>query len=257
MILQARNITFGYSEREILSDISFDIKQGEILSLLGPNGSGKTSLLKCINYILRPQKGVTMVFGENVAKMKPKKRAQCIAYVPQDNPRGFHISVIDTIMMGRLPFTEYRIREKDKAIVFEMIEMMELEAFAFKSINEMSGGERQRVFIARALAQEPKVLLLDEPTSSLDMKNQLFTLQLIQRLAQEKELAVIMSIHDLNLASMGSDRILMLEDAAVFAYGRSEEVINEENIYRVYGVKTAVSIEDNHVHVRLLKHKNA
>lgn len=252
MLLEVNNITFGYGEKNILQDVTFNINEGEILSLLGPNGTGKTTLIKCINNILKTKEGDILLNKQNISKMKAKDRAKSIAYVPQYSTVNFQISVIDTVMMGRTPFIGSNVTKEDKEIVFDIVKMMDLERYAFKDINNMSGGERQRVLIARALAQEPKILILDEPTSSLDMKNQLLILRLIKKIVVEKRIAVIMSIHDLNLASMFSDKILMLKESKVFSYGSCGEVITEENIKNLYKVEVCVSEEDDFKYVRLL-----
>lgn len=254
MSLKVDNISFGYnSEQEILSDISFELENGEALCILGPNGTGKTTLLKCINHIIKPKKGRVIIDGVDVAKFSPSLRAKKIGYVPQYNNNVFAMNVIDTVMMGRIAFAGYRIRSGDKDIVFDIIEKMGLESFAFKNIKEMSGGERQRVFIARALAQEPQIVILDEPTSSLDMKNQIFTLELITGLAHAKNIGVIMSIHDLNLTSLYADKVIMLKESKIFSCGAPEKVITENNIRAVYSVETAVTVEDGYTHVRLKK----
>ena len=140
-----------------------------------------------------------------------------------------------------------------RKIVYDLLEKMDLEVFAFRSIREMSGGERQRVFIARALAQQPKIIILDEPTSSLDLHNQLFILNMIDELAKKEELTIIMIIHDLNLASMFCDKLLMLKDGSIFAYGDTASIVNEENILSVYNVNTKITIVDGNKHVRLLR----
>ena len=158
MSLKVENLCFGYNaEQYILENINLEVKLGEAMFLLGANGTGKTTLLKCINHILSPKSGKVTLNGENVAEFTPAIRARKIGYVPQYNNNVFPMSVIDTIMMGRVSFAGRRIKEADKDIVFDIIEKLELQKFAFKSIDRMSGGERQRVFIARALAQEPEI----------------------------------------------------------------------------------------------------
>jgi len=253
MSLEARNISFSYGEKKILSDVSFSVEQGEILCLLGPNGTGKTTLLKCINHILTPESGEAFVDGVSVKKMKPRQRAESIGYVPQSTAAPFPVTVVDAVMMGRAPFARRRIGEEDKKIVFDTIRMLDLEPFAFQDINAMSGGERQRVFLARALVQQPRVLLLDEPTSALDMRNQLFIMHLIKDLVKEKELAVLMTIHDLNLTAMFADQVIMLKGTKIFASGSCQEVLNEENIRGAYRVNTAVTREEDGCHVRLCR----
>lgn len=253
MNMTVSSISYGYTrERQILDHISFTAHAGKILGLLGPNGTGKTTLLKCISHIYSPWEGTVEIDGRSLAAMSAKTRARYIGYVPQNTHSVFPIRVIDAVMMGRLPFVTSRIGAADKEVVFSILKQMKLEHFAFRNLNEMSGGERQRVFIARALAQEPKVLLLDEPTSSMDLKNQLTTLQLIRSLIREKHLAAVISIHDLNLAAMFCDTVMILNGTSVFACGTPGEVITAENIRTVYGVKAAVDYEQQLPHMRLL-----
>lgn len=253
MSLKVNNLSFRYKNNLVLEGINFEVEKGELVSLLGPNGTGKTTLLKCINKINIPEKGSVLVENKEIANLTAKELACYLSYVPQSTHSTFPISVIDTVLMGRLPFMKFKVSPKDKKIVFDILEMMNLNKLAFKSVNQLSGGERQRVFIARAIAQEPQILLLDEPTSSLDMKNQLETLNLIKKVIKEKKLAALMSIHDLNIAAMFSDKNLMLKDSRVFAYGSCAEVITKENIKAVYGVDTIVNNFEGRRHVVLLK----
>lgn len=253
MLLQVKNLSFSYNHsRMILEDISLNIKQSEILGILGPNGTGKTTFIKCINRILKPQQGEVLLFGKNILDLNQREIAKLIAYVPQyNNPAD--ISVIDTIMMGRLPYVKHGYSELDKKIVFDVIERMELEKFAFRDIRELSGGERQRIFIARALAQQPKVIILDEPTSSLDLHNQLFILNSIVEIAKRDNISIIMTIHDLNLASMFCDTLLMLKEKKIFAYGSSKDILTESLVNATYKVNTKITVEDGYKHIRLLK----
>jgi len=251
--LNVDKLSFSYDEKLILSEISFSLQGGEILSLLGPNGTGKTTLLKCINRILRIKSGDVRVEEDSILQMSLQELSKKIAYVPQYTNAVFPISVVDTVLMGRTPYACNKYSKKDHDIVFDIIKKMELEKFAFRYINEMSGGERQRVFIARALAQAPKIIILDEPTSSLDLKSQLFILEIISDLAKKNNLSVLMTIHDLNLAAMFSDKIIMLKDAKIFSYGKANAVLTKENIRIMYGVETCVSTEAGYKHVRLLK----
>lgn len=254
MSLDISNLSFEYKkDRRILDDISIKIEQGEILGILGPNGTGKTTFIKCINRILKPVTGKVTYEGENLLALKQEQIAKIIAYVPQYIGGFFDMTVIDAVMMGRLPYAKHSYSKEDERIVFDILKKMELEQFAFRNIREMSGGERQRVFIARALAQQPKIIILDEPTSALDLHNQLFILHIIAEVAKNSNISIIMTIHDLNLASMFCDKILMLNNKKVFAYGDTQEVLTEENIDSMYRVNTKVSLEDGTKHIRLLK----
>lgn len=252
MGLEVKNLYFSYAEKEILKDISFSVKPGELLGLLGPNGVGKTTLLKCINKIHTPSSGEIIVEGKRIDKLSGASLAHHLSYVPQDTNSNFPVSVVDMVMIGRLPFINFKLAENDKAVVFKLLEEMGLGHMAFSSINRLSGGERQRVFIARAIAQEPKVILLDEPTSNLDMKHQIEILKLLKRTIVENQIAAVMTIHDLNLAAMFCDKALMLKDQGVHAYGRCKDIITESNIDLVYGVKTEVYQKEGKQHVLLI-----
>ncbi len=253
-MLRAEGLGFIYpTAGRVFSGVGFELRRGEVLGLLGPNGTGKTTLLKCLNRILVPSEGRVTLDGVDVAAMSPRERAERIGYVPQYAAPAFRITVVDAVLLGRIPFAGRRLSRRDKDIAFGVIERMKLEPFAFRPLDAMSGGERQRVAIARALAQEPGLLILDEPTSSLDMKNQLFILGLIRELAQERSLAVILSIHDLNLAAMFADKLMMLKDARLHAFGESADVLTREAIREVYDVETVVTTEDGYRHVRLLR----
>lgn len=254
MSLQIKNLSFGYKKNQmILNNINLEIKQGEILGILGPNGTGKTTFIKCINNIHKPNEGRILYDGNNIMNLSQLNIAKIIAYVPQYTNNFFPMNVIDTVMMGRMPYVKKNYSDEDKAIVFSIIKKMNLEKFAFRNIKEMSGGERQRVFIARAMAQQPKIIILDEPTSSLDLYNQLFILHTITKLAKENNITIIMTIHDLNLASMFCDNILMLKDAHIFAHGKPESILTAENIYEMYKVRTEITTPENYKHIRLLK----
>lgn len=254
MSIQVEDLSFGYPKSgAVWEHVSFAVEQGEILGILGPNGTGKTTLLKCIQQVLSAPSGIVTIDGQRLSAMRPKERARRIAYVPQSIASVFPIRVVDFVFSGRMPFVKKTLRAEDKEIVFDTLRQLELEPFAFRSLGELSGGERQRVLIARALAQTPEVLLLDEPTASLDMRNQLFTLDLVQRLAKQRKLAVLMSIHDLNLAALYADRILMLGGAAVQGLGTCQEILTAEQIRRVYGVETEIVAKNGQMFIHLLR----
>lgn len=254
MELKINNLSFSYSrEKIVLKDVSFAVEQGEVLGVLGTNGTGKTTLLKCINNILQPTVGGIYFGKEDITKLKQNEIAKIIAYVPQYANNLSPVTVIDFVMQGRIPYAGFSFSQHDKQIVLDVLQQFDLENYAFRKVNELSGGERQRVLIARALAQDPKIIILDEPTSSLDLYNQLFILEIIKEMGQKENLAVIMTIHDLNLASMFCDKLLMLKSGKVFAYGKTDNVLTEENIKTVYNVQTAVSIADGCKHIRLVR----
>lgn len=253
-MLTINNLSFGYhAGKAVLDNISLQVEQGEVLGILGPNGTGKTTFIKCINRILQPRSGQVLFDGQDIGMLTQQQIARLMAYVPQYVNSFFPMTVVDAVMMGRLPYAGRSYSEQDKQIVFDILQRMNLEQFAFRSIKEMSGGERQRVFIARAMAQQPRLIILDEPTSSLDLHNQLFILHTIAGLAKKNGISIIMTIHDLNLAAMFCDKLLMLKDTHIFAYGSPQEVLHENNIDVMYKVHTKITTEDGFKHVRLLK----
>lgn len=230
-----KELDFCYKEStQILKNISFEALPGECLAILGNNGAGKSTLIKCLNRILLPQKGAVYVGKNNVLEMSLGNVAQNMAFVAQDT-QSSRLTVYDTIMLGRKPYIKWGIGAEDEAIVSSIIEKMSLQSMAARFVDELSGGERQKVMLARALAQEPKVLLLDEVTSNLDLRNQYEAMNLVTQLCYDNNIAVILIIHDLNLALRYCDKFVLLKDCQVYDYG-GKEIITSESIKDVYGV---------------------
>ena len=253
MSFSVQGVHYAYRRREVLKGISFEAKGREILTIMGPNGSGKTTLLKCLNRFHDPEAGTISYEGKDVRRMPRRTLARYMSYVPQDHGTVFPISVVDTIVMGRIPHAGMRISKADRDVAFEALDLMGLHDFAFRPINELSGGERQRVVIARALAQQAPIVLMDEPTGSLDVRNQLETMSLLRSVVEDNGLIAILSLHDINLASMFSHRVAMLKEGRLLESGPVEQVINEANLKSVYGVDTVVNNRSSEIHVRLLK----
>lgn len=232
-----RGLIFSYDSVPALRDVNLEVGEGEVLSIIGPNGSGKSTLLKCIDRILKPV-GTILIDGKELESLTREEIARTIGYIPQimDNP--LPMRVFEMILMGRKPYIGWKPSSRDLKIVSEVIDLLGLEDLAMRYVKELSGGERQKALIARALAQEPNVLLLDEPTSNLDLRHQLEVLDLIKGLAK-KGLSVIMAMHDLNLAAKYSDKIAMLKEGRVYAIG-GLEVLTPQNIELVYGVKVSI-----------------
>ncbi|EMS81315.1 ABC transporter ATP-binding protein [Desulfotignum phosphitoxidans] len=242
MEVRLEKVAFSYGKSMVLDGISIRLEPGNIVAVCGPNGAGKSTLIKCINRILS-FKGTILISEKDINTLKMTQISQQVGYVPQDNAQVFSISVFDMVMMGRRPYIGWRSREKDREKVLEILELLGLSHLGFRDFNQLSGGQQQKVIIARALAQEPDVLLLDEPTSSLDLGHQLEVMELIQSLVAEKNILVVMSVHDLNLAAWYADQIIMLKECKVACSGVPGDIITPENILSIYGVVAQVKIE--------------
>jgi iron complex transport system ATP-binding protein len=240
MKLEIQGIRFGYRSRPILHDVTLEVEKGEILALAGPNGSGKTTLLKCIQRILKPDRGAVLVNGNDLSHMKLKELACTLGYVPQSAPASFSLTVLETVMLGRKPHINWKLSERDKDLAFSVLKQVHLDHLALSLFSELSGGEKQKALIARAICQEPHVLILDEPTSNLDLKCQMEVLGLIHELVESRSLSAVMAIHDLNLAARFSTRMVMLKDGCIHAAGTPAEVLRKEIIEEVYEVGTEV-----------------
>lgn len=238
MILEVNGTEFNYGSRIILANVGFSVQRGEFLSILGNNGAGKSTLLKTLNKILLPKKGSILLEGQEVTKLSRLAIALKMAYVAQ-NFESSRQTVFDAVLLGRKPHIKWDATAADLALVHGILAKTGLSEFALRYLDELSGGELQKVVIARALAQEPEVLLLDEPTSNLDLRNQIEVLKTIQTAAKEKNIAVIAVMHDLNLALRFSDKFLLLLDTKVFVAG-GPEVMTAENITQAYGVPVSV-----------------
>lgn len=237
-LLDIEKLNLSLDKNRILTDISLSIQEGSFTCITGPNGSGKTTLMKGIAGLLRPDSGRILLEGRDTSSLSAKKIALSVAYVPQDTVIDFEFSAIDIVMMGRSPHigrfsTENR---RDYEIACEAMELTGTFELRDKSIKGMSGGERQRVMIARALAQQPKLLLLDEPTSSLDIHHQIELLDVLKELSKNRGMAIAAAIHDLNLAMQYSDKALLLDKGSVYAIGEPENVLSRENVSKVYGI---------------------
>jgi iron complex transport system ATP-binding protein len=237
--MEVQKLRFAYNGcGDILKGVDMAAEEGDVLTLIGPNGSGKSTLIKCLAGILRYREGKALLGGRDLRGIGGRERAKMIGYVPQSESRGFPATVTDTVLMGRKPHISWAPTNKDMDIVMGIIEMMGLEELALRDVNKLSWGQRQKVMIGRALAQEPEFLLLDEPTSNLDLRHQLEVLNIVRRQAKEG-VTSIMAIHDLNMVGRFCDRIVMLNDGEVHSSG-GHEVICEENIESVYGVRCSI-----------------
>jgi iron complex transport system ATP-binding protein len=236
-MIEVNSISFRYHEEWVLQEVSFRVEKGEFVGVIGPNGSGKTTLLKILYRLLAPQKGEILFELVSMKKMGRRDIAKRIAVVAQETQLLFPFSVVETVLMGRSPYLGHLMfeSEKDLEIARKAMEWTKILPFSDRLVEELSGGERKRVFIARALAQEPEVILLDEPTANLDIQHQVDFLDLILTLNRERGLTIVMASHDMNVASEFCDRLILLQGGRIFQTGTPEEVITKENIESVYG----------------------
>ncbi len=241
-MIEVDSIFFRYHQDWVLQDVSFQVRKGEFVGVIGPNGSGKTTLLKILYRLLSPQQGEVFFDRLSLEKMSRGEIAKKIAVVAQETYPAFPFRAIEMVLMGRSPYLGHLMFEspKDLEIAKKAMEWTETLPISQRPIDELSGGERKRVYIARALAQEPEMILLDEPTSNLDIHHQVDFLDLVLSLNREKGLTILMASHDLNLASEYCDRLIFLQNGKIYKMGSPEEVMTRENIEKVYGCEVWV-----------------
>ena len=239
-MLNVENLSFHYRNGpEILRQVSFSLEDGQFLAILGNNGAGKSTMLKCFNQILRVEGGHVWMDGEDLLTMTHREVAQWVAFVSQNIP-STQMTVHDVVMLGRRLYMRWGFTEEDHRIVHEAMDRLHLSDMRGRFLNELSGGERQKVMLARALAQQPKVLLLGEPTSSLDIQNQYQVLDIVRDICRTPTITAVMVIHDLNLALRFCDRFLLLKDGQVYRSGDSS-ILDRQALREVYGVNAHVA----------------
>ncbi len=245
MNIRINNISFSYNSTNALENITFNVKEGEIIGIIGPNGAGKSTLLKCINLSLKPKGGNILIDNRDLFELNRKEIAKNIGVVPQNSAINFPFTAFDIVLMGRTPYLGPIDREslEDIKIAKKAMEITNTEHLAERPIDEISGGERQRVIIARALAQQPKILLLDEPTLHLDINHQLDILDMAKKLARNNKMIVILVSHDINLSSRYSDKLVLLQSGKIYAIGKPEEVITKESMRNIYNIEVEMKYD--------------
>ena len=251
MKLSVNGLMFSYSSTPVLKDVTFELAGSKFVSIMGPNGVGKSTLIHCINKILTPTEGVVTIDETNVLDYSLKDMAKIVGYVPYSSSDTFPLTVVDTVLMGRHPYSKWNTLDHDLDIVYETLKRLGISSLAMRPFNELSAGQHQKVMLARGLVQEPKILLLDEPTSNLDVRHQIDVVKMLRDLAHEKNILVIMISHDINIAAKYSDEVIMLNDGTIYAVGTPNDVITPENLRVVYGVESVVIQDEGMPHVIL------
>lgn len=252
MELIFKNMSFSYASVPVLEHVCLDLSQAQFISIIGPNGVGKSTLIHCVNKILSPTLGSVLLDGKSIKNYHQKEVAQHVGYVPYTSSDTFPLTVVDTVLLGRHPHAGWKTSDEDLEIVYETLKQLEIEDLAMRHFNELSAGQHQKVMLARGLVQRPEILLLDEPTSNLDIKHQLGISKLLRKLSREKNIMVIMISHDLNIAAKYSDNVIMMHKGGIYAVGTPAEVLTRENIMHVYGVDC--DIVDDHGVPHLIMH---
>jgi iron complex transport system ATP-binding protein len=241
--LEARDLTCAYNGQPVLSDLSLIVHPGQVLALIGPNGAGKTTLLRAMARLLRPRKGMLLLGDQQVWQLSPRAVARRLALAPQSNSDTWPLTVEQVVALGRAPHRGWFLpfSTKDREVVQQAMRRTGLEHLRQRLVTQLSGGEQRRVLLARTLAQEPAILLLDEPTTHLDLKYQTEILELVRQLAHRDGLAVVITLHDLNQAALCADRLALLAEGRLLAVGEAEEVLVPSYLARAYGVPVVVT----------------
>lgn len=237
MTITAKNLNHSFGENIVLRNVSFHVPKRDFFIIIGPNGSGKTTLMKIISGILKPQNGELKILNRSIDQYHRKALARTIAFVPQMTSADFPFTVTEIVLMGRSPYLGMLglEGENDLEIANQAIAFTGLENLAHRKLDQLSGGEQQRVFIARAICQEPDIILLDEPTASLDLAYQVRIMDLMEKLKTEKGITIVMVSHDVNLAAMYADHLLLLHNGQVMCQGLPDEVITYQTLEAAYG----------------------
>ncbi|MCL2296641.1 MAG: ABC transporter ATP-binding protein [Methanomassiliicoccaceae archaeon] len=248
------DVDFSFDEGKVLHKISIVIDEPGLVCIIGPNGVGKSTLIRCINKLLKPTSGKVVLGGKDIEELKYKDLSKFMGYVPVASNDFFPMTVMETVLMGRHPYQKWSYSEEDLKVVYDTMEVMSIQHLAIRNFGELSAGQHQRAMIARGLAQRPDILILDEPTSNLDVRHQLVVIERLRDLAIENKFTIIMVSHDLNIASKYADKvIIMATPGIVYKVGTAEEVLTAETIRYVYGVDCQIIDIMGRPHVVLLK----
>lgn len=250
VMIKIEGITFCYGSIKVLDGITIEVRRGEFLGLIGPNGSGKTTFLRCISGVLKPRVGVIYIDGQRIDKLKLIEIAKICASVPTELPDECNLTVSDFVFLGRHPYVKgiWWESKDDEQIVKDAMETFQISCLANRRLGEISSGEKQRVLLAKVVAQKPKVMLVDEPSAHLDLKYKLEVMEYLKEFSRNK-MTIIAASHDVNLISKYCDRIIMLNNGKIVSFGQPEDVLTEELIRDVYGIEVAVMRYESEIFV--------
>jgi len=250
--VRVENMSFGYDDKLILEGIDLVIDEPGLVCILGPNGVGKTTIVKCMNKLLKPRSGRVYINGRDVQTMSLLDVAKIIGFVPNTQASVFSMTVPEAILMGRHPRAGWTTSDRDIQVVDAAIDLLGLQEFSQRDIRQLSAGQTQRVLIARGLVQEPDILILDEPTSNLDIKYQMDVMRFLKAYARDRKIIVIMVCHDLNITAAYADRVILMFDKGVYADGKASDVLTPENIKTVYNVDAEVEDHNGTPRIHLI-----
>ncbi|MDG6228723.1 MAG: ABC transporter ATP-binding protein [Candidatus Thermoplasmatota archaeon] len=248
-LVTINNVSFNYGKIPALRNITLSIPAGSLIGMIGPNGSGKTTLIRCLCGLVKPSGGTIIINSKDLSSLGRRDLARLVGYVPQVQEKPFPVPIFDAVLAGRIPHLEWAPSIYDLDVVSHILSLMDLEDISQRNINTLSGGQMQRVQIARALAQEPLILCLDEPTNNLDIKHQLSLMNLVRNLTRNRNMLTFVSIHDLNLASQYCDRLVLLKNGEIFSSGTPQEVLTRENVRNVFGINVAIHTHGDLIHI--------
>ncbi len=252
MRMEVEHLSFGYnSDNLVLKDISFNLDKPEFVCIMGPNGVGKSTLIHCMNRILKPTSGTVRINGKDIQSMRLKEVSSYLGYVPNASENNFPLSVVDTVMVGLQNDFKFGTSDEDLDAVYSTLNLLGIEDLALRDFNELSAGQHQKVALARGLVRNPPMVLLDEPTSNLDIKHQIEVTKILSKLPKERGTMVVMISHDINITARYAERIIMIHDGKLYADGTTDEILTKENLRTVYGVDVDIIERNGRPHVIL------
>ena len=244
-MIEVKNITKSYGNKKVVDNVSLNIQEGKITSFIGPNGAGKSTLLSIMSRLLKRDSGEVLLDGKDILDWDNKELAKKIAILRQSNNINIRLTIRELVSFGRFPHSQGNLKEEDYKYIDEAIDYMQLKEFEDRYLDELSGGQRQRAWIAMTLAQETEIIMLDEPTTYLDMSYQLEVLEVLQKLNKEKNITVVIVLHELNNACRFADNIIGLKKGKIICQGRPLDVINKENLKEIYGIDANLTISED------------